>query len=53
MGILSALLTFLALFIHFVIDNFSLGRCWICFESLNILVGYFIISVSIVVIAVP
>ncbi len=52
-GVYSAILTFLALLGHFIYDNFALGRCWLCAESLNLLVGYFIIAVSIVVVAVP
>jgi len=52
-GIGSATLTFLALSIHLIVDIVAHGRCAFCYETLNVLVGYFIIAVSIVVIAVP
>jgi P-type Ca2+ transporter type 2B len=53
MGIASASLTFLALLCHFIYDNITLDRCWFCASSCNMIVGYFIIAVSIVVMAVP
>jgi Ca2+ transporting ATPase len=52
-GIGSATLTFLALLIHLTVDIISSGRCVFCYQTMNILVSYFIIAVSIVVIAVP
>lgn len=52
-GVGSATLTFLALLVHLIIDVVSHGRCVFCYETLNMLVNYFIIAVSIVVIAVP
>jgi Ca2+ transporting ATPase len=36
-----------------IVDLFHNGGCVICYETLNKLVSYFIIAVSIVVIAVP
>lgn len=53
MGLGSAALTFLALLIHLLIDIFYHGKCAFCYSTLNVLVNYFIIAVSIVVIAVP
>ncbi len=52
-GIGSATLTFIALLIHLIVDLFHNSGCVICYETLNKLVSYFIIAVSIVVIAVP
>lgn len=52
-GIASATLTFLALLVHLIIDIVSNDKCVFCYDTLNMLVGYFIIAVSIVVIAVP
>lgn len=52
-GIGSATLTFIALLIHLAIDILVHGRCVFCYGTLNLLVSYFIIAVSIVVIAVP
>lgn len=53
MGIGSATLTFLALLIHLIIDIIKFDRCVFCFDTFNAIVNYFIIAVSIVVIAVP
>ena len=52
-GIGSATVTFIALLIHLLIDIFNEGRCFFCFDTFNYVVNYFIIAVSIVVIAVP
>lgn len=52
-GIGSATLTFLALLIHLIVDIVAHGKCVFCYETVNSLVEYFIIAVSIVVIAVP
>lgn len=53
MGIASAAITFAALLIHLIIDTIKYDRCVVCFETFNHIVNYFIIAVSIVVIAVP
>lgn len=50
---ISAGLTFIALIIHLIIDTIQYDRCFFCLEELNYVVGYFIIAVSIIVIAVP
>ena len=52
-GIGSATLTFLALLIHLIIDIVAYDRAVFSYGTLNSLVEYFIIAVSIVVIAVP
>ncbi len=52
-GVGSATLTFLALIIHLIVDIANTGKCVFCYETMNVLVSYFIIAVSIVVIAVP
>ncbi len=52
-GIGSATLTFLALLIHLIIDIIAYDRPVFSYGTLNSLVEYFIIAVSIVVIAVP
>lgn len=39
--------------IHLVVDIFANDRCVFCYSTMNLLVEYFIIAVSIVVIAVP
>jgi magnesium-transporting ATPase (P-type) len=53
-GIFSATLTFLALLVNLSIDILTTeGSCVVCYETMNHLVNYFIIAVSIVVIAVP
>ena len=39
--------------IHLIIDTVQEDRCVLCFEFFNYVVSYFIIAVSIVVIAVP
>lgn len=52
-GILSASITFIALLIHFFHDRLSKNECFVCYDALNLLVEYFIIAVSIIVIAVP
>lgn len=53
MGMISAALTFFALLIHLIIDTIKYDRCVFCFEEFNTIVNYFIVAVSIVVIAVP
>lgn len=53
MGLISAACTFLALMIHLVIDTMTENRCVFCYEEFSYVVNYFIIAVSIVVIAVP
>jgi len=52
-GIGSATLTFLALLIHLIVDIIAYDRTVFSYTTLNSLVEYFIIAVSIVVIAVP
>ena len=52
-GIGSATVTFIALLIHLIIDTVNEGHCFLCFSTFNYIVNYFIIAVSIVVIAVP
>lgn len=53
-GITSAALTFIALMIHLVIDTINNEeRCALCFDTAEFVVNYFIIAVSIIVIAVP
>lgn len=50
----SAALTFAALLIHLLVDVMgSEEMSFFSYETINVLVGYFIIAVSIVVIAVP
>lgn len=46
-------MTFIALLLHFFHDRIVLDECMICSSGLNVLVEYFIIAVSIIVIAVP
>lgn len=53
MGLAAAACTFTALMIHLIIDTISYDRCVFCFEEFNYIVNYFIVAVSIVVIAVP
>ena len=53
LGLGSATITFIALMIHLVIDTINEDRCFLCFQTFNYVVNYFIIAVSIVVIAVP
>jgi Ca2+ transporting ATPase len=52
-GIYSAAFTFAALLIHLLYDSATGHRLLFSMETLNTLVEYFIIAVSIVVIAVP
>ena len=49
----SAGFTFIALFLHLLVDTFGGKHTLFSMEFLNALVEYFIIAVSIVVIAVP
>lgn len=52
-GVFSASMTFIALLIHFFHDRISKSECIMCYEGVGILVEYFIIAVSIIVMAVP
>ena len=52
-GIVSATLTFVALLVNLGIDIYRKDLCILCYNTMNLLVNYFIIAVSIVVIAVP
>lgn len=53
MGLISAGVTFAALVFHLIVDTITNDRCIICFEELNYVIKYFIVAVSILVIAVP
>lgn len=53
LGIASATITFIALMVHLIIDTIKNDNCVFCFQTFNHVVNYFIIAVSIVVIAVP
>ncbi len=53
LGIKSAAVTFLALFLHLLWNIIFHGQCVLCANSFNALVEYFIIAISIIVIAVP
>lgn len=52
-GIVSATFTFLALLVNLSIDIYREDLCIVCWDTADHLVNYFIIAVSIVVIAVP
>ena len=52
-GIGSATLTFIALLVHLIVDIVAYDRAVFSYATLNSLVEYFIIAVSIVVVAVP
>lgn len=53
LGLVAAGCTFAALMVHLIIDTISYDKCVFCFEEFNYIVNYFIVAVSIVVIAVP
>ena len=55
-GMFSAAATFLAMFIHYIYDCFAEGsfvESFVSVETINEVIEYFIIAVSIVVVAVP
>lgn len=55
-GMFSAAATFLAMFIHYIYDCFTDGSFvenFVSVETINEVIEYFIIAVSIVVVAVP
>jgi Ca2+ transporting ATPase len=53
MGMWSATFTFAALVLHLIYDIFQYNYSVFSYQTLNSLVNYFIIAVSIVVLAVP
>jgi Ca2+ transporting ATPase len=53
MGMWSATFTFAALVLHLIYDIFKYDHSVFSYQTLNSLVNYFIIAVSIVVLAVP
>ena len=53
MGLMAAAATFIALMIHLIIDTYTKDLCVFCYEEFSYIVSYFIVAVSIVVIAVP